>query len=71
MELLQKTRPTNKLLTPTETAVFLGTKVGVLAVWRATKRYPLPFVKIGRKVMYRAEDVEAFIKARTVTPAEV
>ena len=70
-ELIKKTRGISNLLEPSETAAILGTTTGVLAVWRTTKRYQLSWVKIGRKVMYRAEDVQAFIESRTVTPAEV
>lgn len=51
----------NNLLTPTQTARTLGVAIGTLAVWRCTARYPLPFVKIGRRVMYKASDVDAFI----------
>jgi len=66
MELIQKARSTTNLLAPKEAADILGTTVGVLAVWRTTKRYPLAYVKIGRKVMYRPEAVQAFIESRTV-----
>jgi len=71
MELIQKTRATSNLLSPKETAEILGTTPGVLSVWRTTKRYPLAFVKVGRKVMYQAEAVQAFIESRTVRPAAV
>jgi predicted DNA-binding transcriptional regulator AlpA len=43
--------------------------VCTLAVWRCTKRYNLPWTKIGRSVRYRLEDVEAFIASRTVGAA--
>ena len=52
-------------LTPAEVANILGITVGTLAVWRCTKRYCLPFVKVGRKIFYRNEDVKAFVDART------
>jgi hypothetical protein len=52
-------------LSPAETANILGVTKGTLAVWRCTKRYYLPFVRIGRKVFYRAEDVSAFVESRT------
>ncbi len=61
----------NNLMTPKETAAMLGTTPGVLSVWRSTQRYSLKFVKVGKSVRYRVEDVEAFIESRTVTPAEV
>ncbi|MNS10606.1 Helix-turn-helix domain protein [compost metagenome] len=53
-----------KLLTPAQTAEALGTTVQTLAVWRCTKRYALPYVKIGRSVMYRETDVQKFIESR-------
>lgn len=31
----------------------------------------LPFVRLGRKVRYRAEDVAAYIAAHTVTPEHI
>ena len=52
------------LLTPEQAAGFLGVTAATLNVWRATRRYPLPYCKIGRKVMYRAEDLEAFAQSR-------
>lgn len=52
------------LLTPTEVADHLGVTVGTLSVWRCNGRYDLPYVKIGRRVMYRLEDVSSFIESR-------
>ena len=60
------TRPIfQKLLTPAEAAEILGIKVDTLTIWRSTKRYPLPFVRVGRRIKYKAEDVLSFIEART------
>lgn len=53
-------------LTAKEAAKTLGVSEDTLAVWRSTKRYPLPYIKIGRKVFYRASDLADFIKSRTV-----
>ena len=52
------------LISPKHTAVRLGIAVQTLSIWRTTKRYDLPYVKVGRKVMYRLTDIEAFIAAR-------
>lgn len=52
------------LMTPDEVAGFLGVSVETLNVWRCTKRYDLPYIKAGRLVRYRAEDVEAFVQSR-------
>ena len=55
-----------RLLTPVETAELLGIAPGTLAQWRTTRRVLLSFVKCGRHVRYRPEDVIKFIEARTV-----
>ncbi|QSA98816.1 helix-turn-helix domain-containing protein [Methylococcus sp. EFPC2] len=56
----------NILLTPQQAGEYLGgIAVDTLAVWRSTKRYPLPFIKVGRMVRYRKSDLEAFLAART------
>jgi len=52
------------LMTPAEVANYLGVTTETLNVWRCTKRYNLAYVKAGRLVRYRAEDVEAFIASR-------
>ena len=52
---------TNKpLLTPQDVANRLGVSTTTLSTWRCTKRYPLPYVKVGRLVRYRLADVEDF-----------
>lgn len=52
------------LLTERQAAEFLNIKPGTLACWRVTKRYPLPYIKIGRSVRYRLSDLEEFATAR-------
>lgn len=59
----------DKLLTPGQVAQTLGVRCETLAVWRYKKRPELRYVKVGTKVMYRKEDVEAFIKSSTINPA--
>ena len=68
MKLTEKIRTESiePLLTPAETAELLGVTVGTLQVWRTTKRYPLPYVKMGRRVMYEPEAVRQFRSIRTV-----
>ena len=56
----------HNLLTPLEVSKILGVHVETLNTWRATNRYPLPYVKAGRLVRYRLQDVEAFIRSRMV-----
>ena len=52
------------LMTPEQVAKYLGISTETLNVWRCTKRYDLPYVKAGRLVRYRVEDVEGFIASR-------
>lgn len=55
-----------------DAALALGVTVGTLANWRVRGCGP-QFVRIGGKIGYRDEDLEAFIKAgiRTSTSQEV
>ena len=62
-----KTTQSDPLLTEQQAAEIIGVKPTTLQVWRATKRYPLAYIKAGRLVRYRASAIEAFIEARTVT----
>ena len=58
------TRP--KLLTEAEAADYLSVEPQTLCAWRCTRRYNLRFIKVGRLVRYRFEDLEAFLAERTV-----
>ena len=55
------------LLTPEETAKKLGRKESTLATWRSTGRHGLRFVRSGSRILYRLDDVLAFIDSRTGT----
>jgi excisionase family DNA binding protein len=52
------------LLNSHQVADYLGVVRGTLGVWRCTKRYDLPYVKIGRLVKYKLEDLNKFIEDR-------
>ena len=54
------------LMNPEAAAALLGMSPKTLSSWRSTGRYSLPWVKCGKKVMYRRGDVEAFIASRTL-----
>ena len=47
-----------------------GIKVQTLAAWACNKRYELPYIKIGRRVMYSPADIEAFIEKNRVGGTE-
>ena len=50
-----------KLLSRAEAAEILGVTKGTLDIWACTKRYNLPFIKIGRLAKYRLNDLNEFI----------
>ena len=54
------------LLTSGQAADYLGVSVGTLEVWRCTKRYAIPFIKVGRLVRYRKSALDDFLMQRTV-----
>tara|TARA_Y100001960_G_C14265218_1_gene629476 strand:+ start:439 stop:654 length:216 start_codon:yes stop_codon:yes gene_type:complete len=56
----------NRLLKPADVAEILGVTKETLNVWRCTKRYPLKYIKIGRNVLYKLEDIQAYIESQTV-----
>ncbi len=68
---MDKTRPRPELLTRDEAAKYLGVKRTTLDTWASTKRYPIPFIRVGRSVRYRRADLDQFLESRTVRPASV
>lgn len=44
----------------------LGIKPQTLAVWACTKRYDLPYIKVGRRALYLSADLDAFIERNRV-----
>jgi len=56
----------DELLDEKETAAILGVRIGTLQVWRCTKRYPLPYVRVGRNIRYQRSAIQQFIASRTV-----
>ena len=65
MSQLVSTLLNERLLCRDEAAEMLGTTSGTLAVWASTGRYDLPFIKIGRLVKYKREDLLSFIERHT------
>jgi excisionase family DNA binding protein len=59
-----------EFLTPEEAAAYLNVQVQTLALWRCTRRYPVPYAKIGRSVRYKRSDLDRFIASRTITPVD-
>lgn len=55
------------ILNSAEAAEYLRVTPHTLAIWRSEKRYDLPFVRIGRFVRYRREDLRRFIDSHMQT----
>ncbi len=52
---------------PNEAAEYLGVPVETLAQWRYRRQGPA-YVKLGRRVVYRTADLDAWMDANTVRP---
>lgn len=63
---MNKVKQSSILLSREETASHLGIRPQTLATWACNKRYALSYIKVGRRVMYRLTDIEAFLEERTV-----
>lgn len=56
----------SRLLNRREAADYLGMKTQTLAAWAITGKYGLPFVKVGRAVRYRQQDLDHLIATHMV-----
>lgn len=62
----QPTEPAlQELSSPKAAAAYLGVSDRTLATWRCTGRHSLPYVKVGGRVRYRRQDLEAWVSSRT------
>jgi hypothetical protein len=60
----------SELMKPAAVAEMLGIEEQTLAAWRCTKRYNLPFVRVGRSIRYSRASVDKFCRDRTVKITE-
>ena len=58
--------PRSDFLSPGEAAQHLGVPVRRLESWRSTKRYGLPYIKLGGEVRYRKTDLDRWLESRVV-----
>ncbi len=58
------------LLGPGDLSQLLGVPVATLANWRCAGHGP-PFLKVGRHVRYRSDDIAAWVDARVTQPGVV
>lgn len=49
-----------------EAAPYIGITEGTLAVWRSSKRYQIPYVKLGNKIFYWKGDLDEFLASKRV-----
>lgn len=56
--------PLSDLMTPEEAARHLGVSSRTLATWRSTGRHGLPYIKVGARVRYRRQDLDAWLSSR-------
>jgi len=47
-----------------QAADVLGVSRGTLEVWLSTKRYNVPYYKIGRNVLFKRSELERWVQAR-------
>jgi hypothetical protein len=74
-EVPMESRHFPETMTPKLAGLYLGGEDSpipeqTLAVWRATKRYPIPFLKLGRLVRYRKRDLDAYMAKNTHAQTE-
>jgi excisionase family DNA binding protein len=54
------------LLTTAEAARYLAVAEHTLEIWRSTKRHRIPYIKIGKNVRYRRQDLDAWLVSRMI-----
>lgn len=62
---MEETTIEGRLLRPADMAARIGVPVGTLANWRCDGRGPR-YLKVGRHVRYRVEDLEAWLDRQVV-----
>ena len=67
---MHTTSPERTLLSRKDAAAYMGICVQTLALWASSKRYDLPYLKVGKSVRYRLSDLDAFLASRTVRPMD-
>jgi hypothetical protein len=60
-----------QLLNNREAADFIGIQPHTLETWRAAKRYPIAYAKVGNRVYYFAEDLIEWLQSRKVHAGEL
>ncbi|HBM15774.1 MAG TPA: DNA-binding protein [Lentisphaeria bacterium] len=53
-------------LNNTQAAEYLGIEPRTLHNWRCLRRYKIPYLKLGSKVIYRKSDLDAWLATKEV-----
>lgn len=59
-------KPPLDLFCTEDAAAYIGIASHTLEVWRCSKRYNIPYIKVGGRVRYRRSDLDIWLKSRTV-----
>ena len=60
----------NKLITSEEVARRLFVSKSTLQIWRKEKEdFPLP-IQIGRRVLWKESDIDAYIESKQISPSD-
>ena len=54
------------LMTPRDAAVYIGVKINTLAVWRMTNKCGLRYLKLGKAIRYRKDDLDEWLASKAV-----
>ena len=58
----------NGLMNRIEAADYLGVSPATLAAWQVNGKKKVPHLKLGKRVRYRAADLDRFIESEIVNP---
>lgn len=64
LEELQKN--VREIMSRKEAADYLGISESTMANWACTKKYHIPYFRVGRKVKYRRQDLDEFMENNRV-----
>lgn len=64
--LMQQLLETAGLLSNAQAAEYLGIAPITLSIWRCKKSYRIPYTKVGGRIRYRKDDLDAWLASRTV-----
>lgn len=60
----------NCKLTTRDAAEYVGLAEATLVTDRCTRRLGIPYLRLGRKILYRQHDLDAWLESRVVRPTE-